>query len=204
MNILPGVKEIWSRHQIQGSNSWPSTVTLTLSPQGWVMGSANCPTEVNIRPKFRENLPRGKGDTERTQNSRLKPVTLDCDFVSLHGWALCSAHHFTEANIWTKLKENPSRGRGDIEWIQNSGLKLTTLNCDLDLESAWLSFWFSIVSLRWKFNQSLKKILPGVKEISSGHEIQGSNSQPWTVSLSPHGWVMSSAHRPTGEHLTKV
>ena len=49
------------------------------------MGSAHCPTEANVRPKFRENLPRGKGDTEWTQNSRLKPVTLNCDLLSLHG-----------------------------------------------------------------------------------------------------------------------
>ena len=49
------------------------------------MGSAHCPIEVNILPKFRENPPRGTGDTEQTKNSRLKPVTLNCDFVSLHG-----------------------------------------------------------------------------------------------------------------------
>ena len=48
------------------------------------MGSAYCLTEVNILPKFKENPPRGKGDTERTQNPRLKPVTLNCDLVSLH------------------------------------------------------------------------------------------------------------------------
>ena len=57
-------------------------------PQGWVMGSIHCPTEVNIWPKFGENPPRDKGDRERTQNSRLKPVTLNCDLVSLHGWAV--------------------------------------------------------------------------------------------------------------------
>ena len=49
------------------------------------MGSAHCPTQVNISLKFRENHPRGTGDTEQTQNSRLKPVTLKCDLVSLHG-----------------------------------------------------------------------------------------------------------------------
>ena len=159
-NIWPRSKENLFRGKgdmelkAQGSNSWPLTVTLTLSSQGWVMGSAHCPTKVNIRPKFRENHPRGKGDTEWTQNSRHKPVTLNCDLVSLHGWAMGSAHRFTEANIWPKLKENPSRGKGEM----------------------------------------------------SGHKIQGSNSWPWTVtlSLSSHGWVMGSAYRPTGEHLTKV
>ena len=112
-----------------------------------------------------------------------------------------SAHHFTEANIWPKLKENPSRGKGDIEWTRNSGLKLATLNCDLVLESPRLSYGFCTSSHRWTFDQSLEKLLPGVKEIQSGHEIQGSNPWPWTVTLtlSRHGWVIDSAHR-----LTKV
>ena len=147
-NIWPSLKKILPGVN-QGSNLWPSTVTLTLSPQGWVMGSAHCPTEVNIWPKFKVNPPRGKGDTERSQNSRLKPVTLNCDLVSLHGWAMGSAHHFTEANIWPKLKENPSRGKGDIEWTRNSGLKFATLNCDLVLESPWLSYGFCTSSHRW-------------------------------------------------------
>ena len=58
---------------------------LDLKSAGLSYGSAHCPTEVNIRTKFRENPPKGKGDTERTKNSRLKPVTLNCDLVSLHG-----------------------------------------------------------------------------------------------------------------------
>ena len=144
------------------------------------MGSAHYSTEVNIWPKFRENPLWGKGDTEWTKNSRLKPVTLNCDLVSLHGWAIGSAHHFTEANIWPKLKENPSRGKGDIEWTRNSGLKLGTLICDLVFKSPWLSYGFCRSSHRWTFDQSLAKILPGVKEIQSGHEIQGSNPWPWS------------------------
>ena len=112
-----------------------------------------------------------------------------------------SAHHFTEANIWPKLKENPSRGKGDIEWTRNSGLKLATLNCDLVLESPRLSYGLCTSSHRWTFDQSLEKILSGVKEIQSGHEIHGSNPWPCTVTftLSRHGWVIDSAHR-----LTKV
>ena len=43
------------------------------------MGSAHCPSEVNIRPKFRENPPRGKGNTERTRNSMLELVNFNCD-----------------------------------------------------------------------------------------------------------------------------
>ena len=43
------------------------------------MGSAHCLSEVNIRPRFRENPSRGKGNTERTRNSRLKLVNFNCD-----------------------------------------------------------------------------------------------------------------------------
>ena len=87
-------------------------------------------------------------------------MTLNCDLVSLHGWAMGSAHHFTEANIWPKLKENPSRGKGDIQWTRNSGLKLATLNCDLVLVSPSVSYGFCTSSHRWTFDQSLEKILP--------------------------------------------
>ena len=111
-----------------------------------------------------------------------------------------SAHHFNEANIWPKLKENPSRGKGDIKWTRNSGLKLAALNCDLAFESPWLSYGFCTSSHRWTFDQSLEKTLQGIKEIQK-HKIQGSNPWPWTVTLtlSRHGWVIDSAHR-----LTKV
>ena len=53
-----------------------------------------------------------------------------------------------------------------------------------------------IVSLRQTYDQSLRKILPGVQEILCGHEIQGSNPWPWpvTLTLSWHGWLMGSAH----------
>ena len=34
----------------------------------------------------------------------------------------------------TKFNKNPSITKGDMEWTQNSRLKLMTLNCDLDLE----------------------------------------------------------------------
>ena len=45
-------------------------------------------------------------------------------------------HNLTEANIWPKLNENPSKGKGDMERTQNLTLKLVTFNCDLDLELA--------------------------------------------------------------------
>ena len=43
-------------------------------------------------------------------------------------------------NIIPKFRENPPRGKGDIERTRNSRLKSMTLNCDLDLESALLSY----------------------------------------------------------------
>ena len=102
------------------------------------MGSA----QVNIWPKFRENPPRGKEDSEWTRNSRLKPMTLNCDLtLSRHGWVIDS-----KVNIWPKFKENLSTGIGDTERTWNSRLKPVTLNCDLDLVSAWLSYEFSTSS----------------------------------------------------------
>ena len=161
------------------------------------MGSAHCPTKVNIWPKFRENHSRGKGDTERTQNLRLKPVTLNCDLVRLHGLAMGSAHYFPEANIWPKLKENPSRGKGDIEYTRNSGLKLATLNCDLVLVPM-AELWVLHIVPQVNIYQILEKILTGVKEIQSGYKIQGSNPWPWTVTLtlSQHGcyWFCTSSY----------
>ena len=54
-------------------------MTMTLSPQGYVMGFAHRLPKVSILPKFNENLLKSSGDMERTQNARLKLVTFDCD-----------------------------------------------------------------------------------------------------------------------------
>ena len=48
MNILQSIKKILREHEIPGSISRLSTVTLILSLHGWVMGSVNHFTEVNI------------------------------------------------------------------------------------------------------------------------------------------------------------
>ena len=91
--ISPASEWQWSSLKIQGSNWWPSIVTLTLSLHCWVMGSA---------------------------------------------------HHLTKANIWPKFNKYLSKGSGDMEWTWNSRLKLVTFNCDIDLESACLSYGFCI------------------------------------------------------------
>ena len=76
INIFQRVQEIWSEHEIQGSNSWPLTVILTLSWHAWVMGSAHHLIKANIWPKFHENLSKGSGDMEQTRKRR---TTFNCD-----------------------------------------------------------------------------------------------------------------------------
>lgn len=49
-------------------NLWTPLVTLTLSHNGWNIGSANCLNEVNIWPKFHQFLLRGLEVMEWTQN----------------------------------------------------------------------------------------------------------------------------------------
>ena len=49
------MKEMWIRHEFQRTILCQSTVNLTLSLHGRVMGSAHYLTEVNILSKFNEN-----------------------------------------------------------------------------------------------------------------------------------------------------
>ena len=76
INIFQRVQEIWSEHEIWGSNLWPLTVTLTMSRHALVMGSAHRLTKANIWPKFHENPSKGSGDMERT---RKRWMTFNCD-----------------------------------------------------------------------------------------------------------------------------
>ena len=156
------------RTKIQGSNPWPWTVTLTLSRHGWVINSAHRPTKVNIWPKFK-NPSTGIGDTEQTQNSRLKPVTLNWTLtLGRHGWVLSSAHRLTEANIWPKFKENPSRG---MRYGADTKFKAQTHDLDLWPWVGMADLWIlHIDSLRRTFDQSFMKIFRRVQEIWSGQE----------------------------------
>ena len=52
-----------------------------------------------------------------------------------HGWIMTSAHRLTEANIWPKLKKKTLQG------YRRYGAD-TKFTCDLDLELAWLTYWF--------------------------------------------------------------
>ena len=59
------------------------------------------------------------------------------------------------------------RRRMTMEWPQNSRLKLVAFNCDLDLESALLSY---IISQRQTFDPSFMKIFQRVQAIWSKQE----------------------------------
>ena len=131
LNIFQRVQEIWSEHEIQGSNSWPLTVTLTLSRHACVMGSAHRLTKANIWPKFHEIFQRVQELwSEKERDGWPSIVTLT---LSLHHWVIGSTHHLTKANIWPKFNKAVWLA---MERPQNSRLKLVTFNCDLDLESA--------------------------------------------------------------------
>ena len=113
-----------------------------------------------------------------------KPVTLSCDLDLVSAWLsykFRTSSYFTEANIWPKFKENPSRGIWYMERTRNSKLKPMTLTCDLDLELAWLAWVLHIDSLRRIFDQSLMKIIQRVQEILSGQEsVMERQTDRWT------------------------
>ena len=69
-------------------------MTLTLSLDSLVIGSAHGLSEKNIWVKFNENRLNGSGVKEWTQNSRVNPLT-----SSLGSWVMCSANRLTERNI---------------------------------------------------------------------------------------------------------
>ena len=130
----------WQRSclKIQGTSWWPSTVTLTMSLHCWVMGSAHHLTKANIWPKFNKYLSKGSGDMVWTWNSRLKLVTLTVTSTRQHAWVMGSAHRLAKTNIWPKFHENLSKGSEDMERTR----RRMTFKCDLDLESASLSYRF--------------------------------------------------------------
>ena len=167
INIFQRVQEIWSEHKIQGSNSWPLTVTLTLSRHAWVMGSAHRLNKANIWPKFHENLSKGSGDMEQEIDGWPTIVT---STLSLHRWVIGSTHHLkrwiTDPNLTRQSEWQWSGLR-----IQGSNWWTSTVTLTLSQHSWWV---LHIISLGQKFDQCLKKILPGVKEIWSWHQIQGS------------------------------
>ena len=114
--------------------------------------------------------------------------TINCGLVlSEHGWVMGSTHRLTEANIWSKFNENPSRGKGELERTRNSKLKLVTFNCDLDLE-LWI---LHIVSLRQTFDYRLMKIFPEDRRYGADTKFN----------MSRHGCVIGSAHRLTKRNI---
>ena len=69
--------------------------------------------------KFNENHSKGSRDMDRTRNSRINPMTLNCD-PSQHSRVMGSAHRLTVRNIWVKFNENRLKGSRDSERTQNS------------------------------------------------------------------------------------
>ena len=75
---------------------------------------------------------RSKGDMERTQNSRVNPMTLT---LSLHSRVIGSAQRLTEINIWVKINENRFKGYRRYGTDTKFKVKHMTWNCSLALES---------------------------------------------------------------------
>ena len=131
MKIFQRVQEIRSEQERDG---WPSNVTLTLSLHQWVIGSTYHLTKANIWPKFNKAVWMAM---ERPHWPW--PWVSIAELWVLHIISL-------RQTFWPTFKENPSRGKGDMEPTPNSRLKLVTFNCDLDLKSAGLSYGFCTLS----------------------------------------------------------
>ena len=74
---------------------------------------------ISLRRTFDPNLTRQSewqwsGLKIQGSNWWLSIMTLT---LSQPSWVMGSAHHLTQANIWPTFKENPSRGKGDMEPI---------------------------------------------------------------------------------------
>ena len=76
-------------------------------------------------------------------------MTFSCGLDLKSAWLsynkFCIA--FYVVNILPKFNKNLMKGSEDMEQTRNARLKLVTLNCDLDLGSAWLSYKFRTPSL---------------------------------------------------------
>ena len=142
---------------------------MTLNQHVWVTGSTMRQTydfesaclshrfynEANIWHKFDEITSWGKGDMKRAQNSYLlKALTL-----SKQGWVKNFAHVLTKAKIRPQYNENPSRAkRGYGADKKKSRINPMAFDCDLYVESAWLTYNLHIISLERTFDQSLMNI----------------------------------------------
>ena len=120
--------------------------TLTLSLHSWNISFAYRLNEMNIWLKFNENPSRHKGDMEQTGNQRLKLVIFNCDLDFELAWlsyGFCTSSHWD--NTFNQILMKILPGVKEI-WTQYSRLNPMTFNCNLDLEFAWLSNEFTILS----------------------------------------------------------
>ena len=135
MKILPVVKAIWSGREIKGSNLWPSIVTLILSQhvESWVLFIVSLSqifdqNFMKIFPGVKEIWSRHK---IKGSNSWPWPRVSMLELWVLHIISLRRTFDQNLMKIFSGVKE--------IWSGQTIRLKLVTFNCDLDLESVWLS-----------------------------------------------------------------
>lgn len=103
-------KEMWRKHKIKHSNSWPTIVIF--SRHGWIIGSAHHFTEANNWPIFNEYLSCDKGDMDQTRTPRLKHLTFNCDIgveSAWFGYMFCTS---AKAKNWQSLMKNPLKVKG--------------------------------------------------------------------------------------------
>jgi len=108
-------------------------VTLTLNQPWSNLSTAHRLIILDICAKLFENPNRGSKDIERTQNTVIQCLILDCDLDLERPWSnIGTAHCLIILDICAKLFVNPTRGSKDIERTRNTVIQCLILNCDLE------------------------------------------------------------------------
>jgi len=110
-------------------------VTLTLNRPWSNIGTAHYLIILDICAKLFVNPTRDSKDIERTRNTVIQCLILDCDLdlePTLVKHSNCTSSHHT----WHLCKVicKSHRGSNDIERTRNTVIQCLILNCDLDLE----------------------------------------------------------------------
>ena len=92
-------------------------MTLTLPWSN--IDTAHCLIIIDICAKLFVNPTRGSKDIERTRNTVIQYLILNCDLDLAQTWSnIDTAHRLIILDICAKLFENPTRGSKDIERTQ--------------------------------------------------------------------------------------
>ena len=118
-------------------------------------------------------------------------MTLECDLnLSPRSWIMGFAQSQPVKNIWVRFNENISKGSGDMERTRSVTLRLRSRVMDSAHRLTGGTFGSSLV-----------KIVRGIQEICSGHEIPW----PWSVTLTlnldsweRNNWVKMNENRSKG------